>query len=218
MSIKNAVNSTTVQDARTRFQADFMRRQEELRSSNPALASLEAKLLSIGGVRVALMPDPHATEIVKRGQIFGGKGSKKARGVPHQCHANVAELWLKRRKQGFAIVTGWTLTKDGCWIQHTWGLQKGQVIETTCKQDTYFGVVLDLEESLMFCFGNASDALYAAMPAMSADQAVASACVSIFAKAKAARAEKVLDTAVPLVSPGVSGSAASPDAIVRRAS
>ena len=63
---------------------------------------------------------------------------------PSQCHQNVATLFLSDAIN--AIATGWTLTDDGLWRQHSWGIVDVDgvpaIIETTMKRDIYWGVRL----------------------------------------------------------------------------
>ena len=128
------------------------------------MRKLERKLLGVGGERVALRPDHFARAIVQDGQTFAGAGAALVRGEVSGCHQNVARLWIKRRRKGFAIVAGWALSDDGCWRQHTWGLEEGGVVETTLERTAYFGVVLDVAQSAKFCFDNAAADLDAAWP------------------------------------------------------
>jgi hypothetical protein len=152
------------------YSEPYEKRVARLRKE-PALKKLEKKLLSMGGDRVALMPDPHATIIVERGQVWK-KRTKLFRMQPNHCHGNVAELWFEHRYdgmtydlpegEGFKIVTGWVLDKaDGCWIQHSWGVDTvlNRIIETTMCRKTYFGVMLNHIESAKFFLNNAELAL-----------------------------------------------------------
>ncbi len=111
-------------------------------------AALENRLLAYGGSRMVYLPEPHLVGLLSHGQVFDGRVVLK-RGLPNRCHENVAALWNKNRSTS-AIVTGYALSDDGLWRQHSWLLRKQHVIETTMRRERYFGVVLDLGESLRF--------------------------------------------------------------------
>ncbi len=120
-----------------------------------AWREMEARLLSVGGDRLAYLPDHHAAELVKRGEVYAPKRRQLVRGQPNGCHGNAAALWLGRRPK-VSLVTGWALSEDGCWRQHTWCWKKqGQVwIESTIHREIGFGIELDGMEGLKFAFGN----------------------------------------------------------------
>jgi hypothetical protein len=66
--------------------------------------------------------------------------------VPHECHANAA-FWEQNRGQfPVAIVSGYALSEEGLWRQHSWLIAKPYrrwtVIETTVRRVLYYGVVL----------------------------------------------------------------------------
>jgi hypothetical protein len=71
-----------------------------------------------------------------------------------QCHSNTAELWDLNKDRGFKIMTGWALSGDKQWRQHSWGVHKGKVIETTVKRKAYYGYVLNHRESEDFHYEN----------------------------------------------------------------
>jgi hypothetical protein len=102
---------------------------------------LQRKLLALGGSRVAPGPDSYLDAVVKRGQVATGEVALIA-GEPSRCYANVAAMWYATGAL-MRIATGYALGDDGTWHPHAWGLGKGCVIETTERQHTYFGVVLD---------------------------------------------------------------------------
>jgi hypothetical protein len=58
------------------------------------------------------------------------------------CHQNVASVWKKRRFGIVAIATGYALTQDGLWRQHSWGILRDGVLETTVVRVKYFGILL----------------------------------------------------------------------------
>ena len=119
---------------------------------HPEYKPLMDKLLSIAGDFVVIwMYEPDLEIILKRGHLFEGQGSiLKGMDFCH-CHENVGKLWFEEKMR---IVTGWALSKDGLWRQHSWALKDGMVIETTTIREKYFGVILTEEESERFYAGN----------------------------------------------------------------
>lgn len=118
--------------------------------------TLEKKLLSIGGTRVAKQPEEDLDSMLSRGQVFFSKKVKRVKMKPCRCHGNAGVFWKNYSEaNGFdniKIVTGWCLSKDGIWRQHSFLYQPmdNVIIETTEKRIVYFGFVLDLKESEVF--------------------------------------------------------------------
>ena len=117
------------------------------------LKALHDKILSFGGDEVLLnQRDDDAELIFNRGQFFyGSKYFKK--GENNHCHENAAYLWDANRGR-CNIATGYALSEDGLWRQHSWVVQPMtrtvKVWETTVGRVAYFGVVFTDEESEKF--------------------------------------------------------------------
>ncbi len=58
------------------------------------------------------------------------------------CHRNVARVWVSRQPGIVGIGTGYALSEDGLWRQHSWGVLKNGILETTVARTKYFGVML----------------------------------------------------------------------------
>lgn len=116
---------------------------------------LHTILLSIGGSETCFpIVEEDMGPILERG-IFRPGRSKLRLMSANQCHSNVAYLWKQLRETVDAtICTGYALSEDGMWRQHTWLVysQKtgGRVIETTAKRVAYYGVELTEEEAQVF--------------------------------------------------------------------
>jgi hypothetical protein len=112
---------------------------------------LEKILLSFGGKEVIPMPSGFIDMLLARGMLIvpTKKNFRLLTGEPCECHENTAVLW-KRSKGKMKIMTGWALSDDGLWRQHSWGLADDTVIETTTKRDKYYGFVLTDAESKDF--------------------------------------------------------------------
>ena len=55
-----------------------------------------------------------------------------------------------------AIATGYALSDDGLWRQHTWGILRDGILETTEARIEYFGLLLQGERADEFAASNAS--------------------------------------------------------------
>src|SRR3954453_21146479 len=71
------------------------------------------------------------------------------------CHRNVAKLWLRVPRRLFANGTGYALSDDGLWRQHSWGVKEdGTIVETTVVRLKYFGLVLRGRDADLFAEWN----------------------------------------------------------------
>jgi hypothetical protein len=114
---------------------------------------LTARLTSIGGRRVVKLGDePHLPELLARGRLFTGP-VRMHRGERSRCHANAAALWGKDVER-YLLVTGYGLSDDGVWRQHSWVVEGETVHETTVARTRYFGLVLDDREACDFWVAN----------------------------------------------------------------
>jgi hypothetical protein len=111
-------------------------------------------LLDIGGWGAVIPHVEHdLKKILERGRRFPGK-SKTMRGLPSQCHSNSACCWDENREL-CKICTGYALSRDGVWRQHSWCYTNdGVVVETTEKRVQYFGYVMNDDECEQFLFEN----------------------------------------------------------------
>lgn len=131
---------------------------EKEKKEMEGLLALHDKLLSFGGQEV-VMPDieEDLKKILKRGQLFYGDHARMMRGKPSQCHRNSALMWDANRGR-CQIATGYALSEDGLWRQHSWVVQpltlSWRVWETTEKRIAYFGFVLDDDECDEFLYNN----------------------------------------------------------------
>lgn len=113
-------------------------------------------LLQFGGEEVCMpAKEPDLYKILARGQLWYGNRIDFVEGLPCECHRNVSYLWVEN-KAFLLIATGYALSDDGMWRQHSWAINPitKKVIETTKDRLLYFGYVLDLEESERFFYEN----------------------------------------------------------------
>lgn len=119
---------------------------------------LRNKLLSFGGEE-ACMPykEEDLGSIMSRGQLWYGRDAIFMEGEPSQCHFNTSALF-EANKDKVLIATGYALSKDGMWRQHSWGMYYYQeevaVVETTEPRVAYFGFVMTEKESEKFAEEN----------------------------------------------------------------
>ena len=122
------------------------------------MIELHHKLLSFGGSETCLpVIEEDLEKILSRGQLWLGDKTKMMKGRASRCHSNSCELYeMNRDTHEIAIVTGYALSKDGLWRQHSWLVQRNfrsiNIIETTEKRVLYFGFVMTNEEAEEFCY------------------------------------------------------------------
>lgn len=122
------------------------------------LFELRDKLLDFAGEAVCLPNYEEDLEnILDYGQFWIGNNIKMVRGEPSQCHANAAELW-KMNKDISRICTGYALSTDAMWRQHSWLVwhkaRSNQIVETTVPRILYFGFVMTTEMCEKFADNN----------------------------------------------------------------
>lgn len=113
----------------------------------PELDPLKARLLAYGGHAVILHHhEPDLDKIMDRGVIADGANAMLILGEPRACHDNSLKLALGYPK--ITLCTGYALSADGLWRQHSWCRDDWRLVETTESRVAYFGVALTEEETL----------------------------------------------------------------------
>jgi len=102
----------------------------------------------IGGDRLVWFDRDNAEASLWDGLLLTAE-VRMRRGRRNRCHGNSATLWRKdtERRQ---IGTGYALSDDDIWRQHSWVLEGQRFYETTVRRECSFGVVLSPEDSLYF--------------------------------------------------------------------
>lgn len=122
------------------------------------LSELRNRLLNFLGESVCLAYiEEDIDDILNYGQFWLGHNAKMMRGEPCHCHSNACNLyeqnWDKTR-----ICTGYALSEDGMWRQHSWLIwikdRSNQIIETTVKRVAYYGFIMDEDQCEKFCEEN----------------------------------------------------------------
>lgn len=119
--------------------------EQEKERLTPIL-QIRDKLLAIAGEEVCLpCVEEDLDNILTYGQLWSGKGARRMRGEASQCHSNSANLW-ENNKDKTVICTGYALSKDGMWRQHSWLMhikpRSNQIVETTELREAYFGFAM----------------------------------------------------------------------------
>ena len=117
---------------------------------------LEKRLLDAGGKKVCRPrnEDEDIGKILERGKLWKNR-RLLMRGKPSECHSNTAELWSLNRGRAW-IVTGYALSRDGIWRQHSWLWDEisDRIVETTVIRLKYYGFPLTDDEAEYFEYYN----------------------------------------------------------------
>ncbi len=133
-------------------QRDFLEiRRLEYLQIYPEYAKLEQRLLSMGGDMVVPRWEPDQNKILSHGKLWTRDNIKILiiGGTPSNCHGNVAKIWRSKPRQ-YRIATGWALSDDDLWRQHSWIIEERTIIETTTPREKYFGFELTPREAQQF--------------------------------------------------------------------
>lgn len=127
-------------------------------SMDSRLFTLRQKLLDFAGEAVCFPPyEEDLDNILSHGQFWVGSNVKLMCGEPSQCHANSANLW-EQNKDTTRICTGYALSEDGMWRQHSWIVwhkaHSNQIVETTAKRIAYYGFVMPYDMCQQFADEN----------------------------------------------------------------
>jgi hypothetical protein len=133
------------------------RRFREAVKGQPELKRLRSLLLRIGGVCLVAPPKPDSdvAALLESGFLTAGPIVLKIMKCS-SCHQNVAALWKTRKAGLVAIATGYALSEDGLWRQHSWGVRRDGILETTEPRSKYFGLVLQGDKADHFVACNPS--------------------------------------------------------------
>jgi hypothetical protein len=118
-------------------------RFREASAQQPGLKLLKPLLLKLGGAYVVApqKPDPDLALLIESGFVISGPVLVKSMDH-HACHRNVAKMWKERKHGIVAIGSGYALSSDDLWWEHSWGIRRDGILETTMKRLKYFGLVL----------------------------------------------------------------------------
>jgi hypothetical protein len=107
-----------------------------------AFQAFERMLLRFGGW--AVVPPLEADDLLKllyaEGGLFPIRDLVYVEMEPSACHSNVVEWYLDQDDETAGICTGYALSEDGLWRQHSWGMKNGAIVETTAPRTAYYGI------------------------------------------------------------------------------
>jgi hypothetical protein len=140
----------------TKGQRDLLSRR--LRAAikiQPEFQPLRALLLGLGGVELVapIGFDPDAPLLIRSGFAMSGPVENKVM-ERSSCHKNIAALWIAKQSRLVGIGTGYALSDDGLWRQHSWGIRRNGILETTKGRVKYFGRALKGREADSFAAFN----------------------------------------------------------------
>jgi hypothetical protein len=120
----------------------LQRRLQTAISAQPDLKRLKTILLRLGGEFLVApqKPDRDVPALIARGFIMSGPMSLRVMKA-NSCHQNVASIWRSHRFGIVGVATGYALSDDGLWRQHSWGVLRSGVLETTEERTKYFGIL-----------------------------------------------------------------------------
>ena len=146
---------TVTDEQKTMFAERVAKHDSETPGYGEQWQAWRETLIAAGGQEACppLSPEEDLPLLLTRSQYWPGKGARKVKGAPSQCHWNVATLYDDAAID--SIVTGYALSDDGLWRQHSWGLKDGRIVETTTRRDAYVGYVLTEDECDDFIYWNA---------------------------------------------------------------
>jgi hypothetical protein len=135
---------------------DQVKGKWDYRDTFPEWMELEGVLLKIGGESVIQpswkqysSPYPYVPALVKDGYLMSGPVKLKEM-RDRQCHVNVRRLLRQGKLEGIGY--GYALSLDfGVWVEHSWGLTKEGILETTSLRDAYFGLRFQGERADTLC-------------------------------------------------------------------
>ena len=124
---------------------------KQVSKEQPQLKEVRKMLLKKGGVELVAQFEEDIDMIITRGVFRDGKNSVLCKKDPIQCHRNSALLWDSNKKR-YTLMTGYALSDDGLWRQHSWvwDKDKQRIIETTEKRKTYYGFPMTDNEAQNF--------------------------------------------------------------------
>ena len=132
--------------------------------SDPKKQRLKVILGQAAG-EAAIIAEPEADldALLERASFFVGTEIAFAGGAENRCHMNSAIFWLNN-ENSCSLMTGYALSEDGIWRQHSWCLLfkdpisgkdiNSCVVETTERRLLYYGFKLNTDEAARFFSSN----------------------------------------------------------------
>lgn len=113
------------------------------------LIPLRKQLLSISGDEVVPSKEPDLDKINNKAEVINPHNIIHLEGRSNHCHENSAYLY-QDKPSITEIGTGWALSNDGLWRQHSWAMRGSELVETTVQRTKYYGILLNGDEANHF--------------------------------------------------------------------
>lgn len=115
------------------------------------LKKLREKLLKkFGGEEVVPVRETQLDKLLNKGNLIKLDSRIFIRGRSSQCHQNSCLLY-QQNDCITHIGTGWALSEDGLWRQHSWAIKNNNIlVETTEDREKYYGILFNGEEAELF--------------------------------------------------------------------
>ena len=127
--------------------------QEKRKQLPEHLKKVEKMLLRLGGsFAIVRHNEQDYQALVECGEVIDGTKAISERGEPNECHLNAARAFATD-PAGVDIWTGYALSKDGIWRQHSWYSKNGVVHETTQPRVAYCGIIMKDASAASFVLG-----------------------------------------------------------------
>lgn len=130
-------------------------RTKRIAAAVPAWSALEAKLLALDGLIVVPPLQPSLLDLdildalILHGRAFDLAGLQMRPGARSGCHENAVRLH-RADPTRVSIATGYGLSPDGLWREHSWALAPSPsgptILETTEIRLVYFGVPVGIAD------------------------------------------------------------------------
>jgi hypothetical protein len=142
----------TIGPDRRRF---LRRRLHEAIEQQPEIRAFRRLLLSLGGLELVAPPRPDGDvpRLITAGFVMAGSVKLKIM-ERSSCHGNISRLWGRKRGGLVGNGTGYALSGDGLWRQHSWGIARQGIVETTQVRVKYFGRLLQGSDAESFAPAN----------------------------------------------------------------
>ena len=117
-------------------------------AEQPEFEHLKLLLLRFGGDFVVAPNkiDQDVPRLLQSGFLMNGPITLRKM-KSSRCHQNVAAIWRFQRPRTVSIATGYALSEDGLWRQHSWVVLQQGLLETTEERTRYFGILLSNSEA-----------------------------------------------------------------------
>ena len=131
------------------------RRYREAAIQQPEFEVLRRLLVDLGGTHLVAPPHPDTALplLIVGGFVMAGPVMRIVM-EKSECHRNLAEIWSNKQHELVGVGTGYALSDDGLWRQHSWGVRREGILETTVPRMKYFGVLLQHEDADSFAMAN----------------------------------------------------------------